>query len=510
MRLVRLVMTVVLVAALGGMAQAGATAFDDQNDGEWDASTKDTWGTGVGGDYPGKEYLPGPPEVPDPDTATIDSNTVTGNVAIRPEVSVTVGKTATKGILNTTVNQDVDMTLDGGQLRQQRQSAGSVMNGDVTVETASETYALGHSNTQATQTSFINGDIKDGATTGQLHVLGQYASGLVVSGDNSGFSGGFLVDAPGSSRWSRPGLGLGADGALGTGDTTVNSRMYVQVDQTDSVACPAPNKVTLASGSVLRFRDSDGFHANVLVTNWEVYSNGATIKLGDENSGFAGGNLYVNAETTFLMEPDGRWMATGNVGCTLTGSAAVIVKDDGTNDNSQNGLNDWARAEFTADNSTFSGDIRVVKAPNTGDPIDLILVGAAANALGSNNSIIVHGGAELEITDPNALNGTNTLYLLSGSEGLMDLQDDARVLALNLGGTWNGGTGEVDDSKKVAPDIYTEATFAADYPGYVDYINFATDTTTLEVLTGPSAAIPEPAGLSLIGLAVLSLRRKRS
>ena len=490
MRLVRLVVSVVCVVALAGVALAVPTAFNDVNDGEWDASVKDTWGTGVGGDYPGKEYLPGPPEVPDLDTALINSNTVTANVAIAPGVVTTV---QAGGVLYIPggATRSMTLTLDGGRLYQAGWSSASHVAGTVTVLQGSEVYTSGHSNPIAAQTSYLDADISDGATTGQLHLLGANTSILVLTGDNSGFSAGMLVDTPGYVK-------LDSDGALGTGAAIVNTRLVNDANQTGTVA--SPSSVTVNSGG--RLDVGNRYNVGRTISSWPITMAGnTTLAFGPVQTGKldATCSLTLNGDTRFYIQQDGRWNATNEIACPITSSSNILVDDSAAGEQDQGGEN-WTRLTLSADNSNFTGDIRVLKnGVLTNNLVDLILVGGAANALGSNNSIIVHAGAELEITDPGALNGTNIVHLLTGSEGVMDLQEDATVLALSTGGTWNDVEGEVEGGEWAGPGVYID--------GFDPYVQFNGHTlTVLQTFT----AVPEPAGLSLVGLALLAIRRKRS
>ena len=499
MRRVSLIVAIVVMA--GNVGLAAPMSFDDVATGNWSAPA--TWGQAT--EYPGNDH-PGDPPGPEADDVTIDGHlgnlrTVTGDIVIPTVVTPITVKTNGRLYFNN-IDQSVDIILDGGTFWQRGYNSGSEsdMYGDVTVLSDSTHYMEGHGNDMNANTAKLHGDIKDGATTGQLHMTGIHTTSLIMNGDNSGFSGGFLVDSPGSAAKSRCGLHLNSDGGLGTGTTTINTSVRVIADQTDSVARPAPAGVAVNSGGLLDIFNY--YNYSVTVSGWNVtMADSARLNFGPFLTGKLDGtcSVAVNGDVMLYIRQDGRWNGTGEIAGPISGAGNILVKDQGANDSSQGGYDDWSRVVLSGNNVGLTGDIRVEKTPATLDPLDLILVAAAPNSLGSNNSVIIGGGAELEITDPNAGNGTNILYLLAGSAALLDLQDDLTVLGCNLGATYNGVSGEVEGGNWLAVGDYTS--------GLDPYVQFNGHTLTVLQNFG---IVPEPAGLGLIGMALLGLRRKRS
>jgi hypothetical protein len=470
----------VLMTTLGGAALAVPMSFDDEATGNWSAPA--TWGETV--EYPGRDRGSGP----EADDVTVDTGTVTGDVVIPTVVTPITVKTGGTLYFNNT-DQSVDVTLDGGQLKIRGYNSGGeqIFTGDVTVLSPSEVYTTGHSNHKNSQTAYINGDIKDGATTGRLHFTGEHISRCVLGGTNTAFSGGMLVDIPGY-------LKLTGDGAAGSGTLTVNTTAVVGGNQSSG------NQPTFAvvDGGTLNVGN---WNQKVTVNDWDIDMNGGALTFtvgyaSGKTNHLLGGSLDCGTDPWEIRK---RWGRDAEIGSPVSGSGDVTVSFY-----SYDGRWGGGAILLTGDNSGFSGDIYVEGLTTAGRTV---LAANAPNSLGGNNSILVDGDAELEIGDPAALNGTNTVYLLAGSNGVMDLQADAVVYSLNLGGTYDEGVGEVEGGTWIDPGVYGGAepfVYQSQFDGYVEF-----NGHLLTVLNNPMA-IPEPAGLSLMGLALLGLRKKRS
>jgi MYXO-CTERM domain-containing protein len=147
--------------------------------------------------------------------------------------------------------------------------------------------------------------------------------------------------------------------------------------------------------------------------------------------------------------------------------------------------------------NTFTGGLHV----KGGGVLTVTTAGACGDG-----DVIVYGDTEIEADAVNALDAGNVLYLLTGSNGFLDLDADCEVQALNLGGTWDDVEGTVVGGEWVNAGVYGGAEVEAYQSQFDGYIDFGGNTLT--VLSSP-APIAEPAGLGLVGLALLALRRRK-
>jgi hypothetical protein len=416
--------------------------------------------------------------------------------AAPPTVNVNGGAVQLSGD-NRSVNMPLVYGASGGGLSVPNGTQDTVVSGTVTLNgtmTYSNRRASGYTALKINNTVSGNGSIVVNSTD----MYDGSRGALELAATNS-YDGGTTVTSGG--------LRATADQALGDGTVTVNTGgiggkygwylqggLSVETQQTYG----AQPLVQANSGGSVYINTASGVDVDLDVT-----LNGGEVcgswSADGRNNGLAGtvtliADSYVGgARGTGSLDISGQ----------ITGAYSLTKQRN-------NRLND-STSSYGASPRNLGGAIILSNSTNDytgGTFIEYgTLIAAAAGSLGTGD-VVVFGDAELEVDADGALAPGAVLYLLAGSVGLLDLNVDATVYALTLGGTWDG-TEVIDIQAEIAPGTYTEATFAAEYASYVDYIDFATGTTSLRVLTGP-LPVAEPAGLGLIGLALLGLKKKRS
>jgi hypothetical protein len=456
----------------GFVCVAVAQGYDDRQTGNWT-----NWATWNGSDlgYPDGAG----------DTVLIDSAVVQVSTLIDSNIDpVTIALGGTLQILQNSSDQNVDLTLAGGLLSLPGNTAvGDSVNGDITVTTNSGVFAQGHGNPMARQADYLNGDIKDGATTGQLHLTGANYALISLSGNNSGFSGGFLVDCPGS-----PSLLLRSAGSLGTGATTINAGgLRVDVTQTNGIV---PSSLRVESGKGLTLYNHFDTES-ITLSGWNIaFAHGAFVQFGPDRTGKIDNTCTLTLEGALRIgsSQDGRWNGAGEIATPLATSSNILVAFPNVSDSGLGGENGTI-VRLSADNRGITGDIRVDVAATPANPMYNVLEGAAANALGTNNSIIIDDQGTLRPTVSGALNGSQQLYLLASAItnrlGVLDLNEDNTVSVVRTGGVWNAEIGAVEGGFPVPKGLYDGAgplNDPADLGGFVDFSDGAGGYNTLTVL----------------------------
>jgi len=466
MTMAKQVMVVVMMVALMA-GTALADPFNDAADGNWDSSNADTWG--VGGvapyDYPASG-----------DTATIDSNTVTVNIDL------------------TGAAEPDEIILNGGTLRGAKGPL--AVDADIRVQDDSNLYGGRDDNYPRPQTLMaVNGVIADYAvgTTGRLtHTGDKY---YLVLGNTNTWSGGMDItggyvrlDAAGaagtggiavsSSAANGRGvtLNLNADMALGsTGAVTVTKNAGATQEATLLISepqsygqggNPAAPSVSIVGGTL-------SMYAHDVYMSFDV---GSTLKFSERHDG-TGAPWRVPG--TFNFTDDSTLYIAGGYGSSvemsgdLTGSSLLTVD------------NHAHLITLTTANPGLSGDWEFLASSR--------IIADVAGAMGSGDILLT--GGELEINDAAAIGPGCNLTITGGVvEYLGGVGGTVLVSGLTLGGT------PVDNG---VYDIESDSFGGEDFS---DYFN-GTGTITV---AAPSGAIPEPAGLGLLGLALLGLKRRRS
>ena len=522
MRLGRLAVATAFVLALGSVALAGA--FNDAANGDWDAGA--TWG---GANYPGDTAAG--------DTATVDSHAVAVNVdltdvtvfpgyvsgttpavasitvsnsgkldfttpfvadavnPILPPVTVNSGgelrfhadPTASPAF---TVNASgkvtgykydapitVDLTIGGGTIAAQRWDANyKTVTFAGTITLTDDTTLVTYSDWTKPQMA-ISALVQDDNPANDWKLV--YSSKKVVTISNPANSYG------GGTEVNDGAIYVGGDGALGTGDVVINGgQVRPRVHQS---AGNMPD-VTVHPGGVLNMSYDIGTGCTITVAGGSF---GGYTDPG--RSWTCSADIDVTADSRFY--PGGRtsWYS-GTLKGDISGADVTISLDANTsNPNNQVLILDHADVSYEGDWIVVDCQLRAnqVGALGTGD---VILRGDA-------------GLAELELDAAGATSEETALYLLAGGAALLDLDADNTVLACSVGGALVAD--EVVGGTWLPEGDYDSTT--PDPPGVTlsDYFDFGSSTLTV-LHEGLLRPVPEPAGLGLMGLALLGLRKKRS
>ena len=470
----QVMMVVMMVALMAGTASA--TAYNDAASGSWTAPA--TWGAaGYPDDTPAQA-----------DTATVDSSNVLTNVDL---------------------TSDLTIVLDGGMLYGERDKNISRQI-DAAILVKSQSTVRGYTGLwypEANDNTHFNGVISDfdGANTGLL--VFDHAWSSVFLNNTNAWTGGSRIDAGAVTAT--------ATNAMGTGGVTVNSG--------DRVALTVTADMGLGTGTVVVNGGNSTTATGLRFTVAQTYGQGGnpaqpsiTIGTGGQlRSGYSGA---LDLDLTFgdgSMIYGSRW--SDNYALNLTGDITItgeveVYHDNGGNTTISGPVSGAGRFKktnsraliLTHAGNTFSGGVHVMSGGT--------VYAQAAGSLGTGD-VVVFGDGELELDAAGAMDPNASLYLLAGSAGFMDLDADNTVAGVNIGGTWDGVNDEllVGTGTWLPGGDYTSTAVGdpgnpsgMDLSGYMD---LGGNTLTI---TEAAAPIPEPAGLGLIGLALLGLKRKRS
>ena len=309
-------------------------------------------------------------------------------------------------------------------------------------------------------------------------------SGLALNNTANDYSGGTDVVDPGWRQFMYNG------GSMGTGDVQItgtdgpgNDRNFI-VNNNTYANLP---KVTILG-------------ANATFNNHRNLNGGGPIIL---DGGAFGGASDPGQSWTCAVDiqvlSDSRLYGAGRTSWydvyytgDITGTA--ILTYDPSSDGRSN-QQAWMRRA----NLSFDGNWIIAEGIITAD---------AVKCLGSGD-IIVEGQstrARLELDVAGATSSDNVLYLINANVAELDLDAHNTVLACNVGGTLAGGV--VTGGTWLPAGPYDSTTPDPVGVTLSDYFDFGNSTLTI-LQDSPVLPIPEPAGLSLMGLALLALRRRR-
>jgi len=315
--------------------------------------------------------------------------------------------------------------------------------------------------------------------------------GLFLTNTANDFSGGIDVIDPGYRQFLYTKTSADGVGSLGTGDVLIvgtdgggNDRNFVVND----LAYSNLPKVTV-QGANATFNN----HHNLTGGGPIVLDGGAFGGASDPGRSWTCGvEIQVVSDSRLYGAGRTSWYDVYYMG-DITGTANLTYTPNDQNPEAQQA---WMRHA----NLSFEGNWIVTEGIITAD---------AVKCLGSGDLIFegTNTRARLELDVAGAVSEDNVLYLINANVAELDLDADNTVLACKVGGTLVAG--EVTGGTWLPAGDYTSTT--ADPPGVTlsDYFDFGNSTLTV-LNEGLPRPVPEPAGLGLIGIALLGLKKKRS
>jgi hypothetical protein len=468
-----------LVVLVLGAVPAQATTYTAARNGKFDASDVDTWGAGMGvypddatddaiiGTYEVQVYN----DVPDLAATGITVNsggTLFNRVSQTGTNAVTVNNSGLMRFYSSwnnykdAPNWTVTMN-DGGKTHIDDMRAGLTTT-FVLSDNASATIRCngGNGDNQPNITGTISGPATATLTVTALNSV-QYNSRIRFGGDNSGLLSGVVLD-----------------------------HVYYEHNHTNALGPATASAVEVKNGAVVRVARGYKHGDRQMIRDLDVYDGSLASKAHNAYEVTWPSTVTLMNDTTFGLSATGtydygRIWFNGQITEDAT-PRALTVNTTGSS---------AYRGRGTLNNSTndFTGGLHVKGGR--------LMVGAAGAC--GDGDVIVYGGAELQVEVTNGVDPDNVVYLLSGSKGLLDLDADCTVQSLNLGGTWDDVEGAVVGGEWVDPGSYTDLAIVAYQSQFEGYVEF--DGNWLTVLSTP-APINEPAGLGLVGLALLGLRKR--
>jgi len=468
------VMMVVLASMALAAGPAGAVSYSSARSGKFDASDVDTWGAG-GGVYP--------------DDATDDA-TVTHTVSVYNDVAdlAAAGVTINSGgTLYNRVSQTGTNNVavnNGGLMRfySSYNNYKDAPNWTVTMNDGGTTHI--DDMRAGLSTTFVLAD-NAGATircSGGTGDNQPYITGT-ISGPSTAT---LTVKALGSVGYSsRLRFGGNSTGLL---SDVVLDHVYYDHQHTNALGPATASPVEVKNGSVVRVRRGYQQTDRQMIRDLEVYDGSISTQGHNQYPVTWPGNITLMSDTTVSVGASGtydygRVWFNGQISEDATPRALTVNTTGSSAYRGRGTLNNSAN-DFTGGLHVKGGRLMVNASGACGD-----------------GDVIVYGGAELYAEVADAVDPDNVVYLLTGSKGVLNMQDDCEVYALKLGGTWDPVEGEVVGGDWVDADAYTGG------PQFDGYVTFNGHTLTVQTKPG---VIPEPAGLGLLGVALLALRRRRN
>jgi hypothetical protein len=264
--------------------------------------------------------------------------------------------------------------------------------------------------------------------------------------------------------------------------------------ETNSTAAHAPDFVTINSGAT--FYTGPAGYVATYDCDWDMELAGGKYHRRGSNGIAHSGQLTITGQGTIYNENQhGHIDLDGKI----TGSGLLVLSNNGGN----------KEIRLNNANNDYSGGTHV-KSTASGDSVRA----TAAGSLGTGDVTVFDGGVlRLDVTG--AMNPAAQLYLLGSASGFLDMNADTWLAGLHYGGTWNPTEELVEGGDWAPSGVYDgpgPLSDPVDLTAYVDFSGGAHDGYHWLTIEGGAggAAIPEPAGLGLLGLLALSstLRRR--
>jgi hypothetical protein len=307
--------------------------------------------------------------------------------------------------------------------------------------------------------SKLQGSISDGATTGNLTLIGGGKKLIVGSTallpDNSGFSGNWVLQD--NDLWFSGASSASADSPLGTGDVSMNGGALLFNVVTDTIT----NDISVESGGgTLYNRAGPGSHT-------------ATIT----------GDISLSGDLTLLCRANSEKSPELVVDSAIVGPYKVVA--DANAGNPGQGPN--YRIRMTNGGNSYGALEKI----NNGR-----LIVTDPGAFGTGMVTVSGGRLDLEDFGSSWDLGGLPFVVASGAELQFGSADDTLIVkSLDLGGD-TFGPGDYDIT----------GTHLSQQSNNVDFATFFNGTGTVEIFS----PIPEPAGLGLLGMLLMGLRKKRN
>ena len=414
MRYVGLVLLVIGLLMLAG--PVSADSYTSARSGRFDASDVDTWGAGSGV-YPDDAA----------DDATVGAHTVSvyNDVPDLAAAGITVNNGGTlynrvtqSGTNNVTVNSGGLMRFyssynnykDAPNWTVTMNDGGTTRIDDLrylgTGKGLGATLVVGDT---ASATISCNGGTGDNQPYIRGTIIGPTTSTLTVKAVNT-------VSHSSRIKFGGSNTGLVCDVVL--------DHVYYDHQHTDALGPATASPIEVRNGSVVRVRREYKNSERQMIRDMEIYDGSISAQGHNSYPITWPGDITLMSDTTVGIGASGtydwgRVWLNGQISEDGTPRALTVNTTGSSAYRGRGTLNNSAN-DFTGGLHVKGGRLMVNASGACGD-----------------GDVIVYGGAELYAEVADAVDPDNVVYLLTGSKGVLNMQDDCEVYALKLGGTWD-------------------------------------------------------------------------